>query len=105
MQNRKEQLLQLLQENPNDLFVIYALGMEALAEKNYAEALQKFHQVIQLEPTHHAAYYQLSLIYQMLDLMDVAITYCTKGLQIAEQLKNEKAAREFKALLEELSMC
>ncbi len=104
MQHRKEQLLQLLQENPEDLFVIYALGMEALAEKNYTEALQKFHQVIQLEPFHHASYYQLSLIYQMLDLTDVAITYCTKGLQIAEQENNDKAVREFKALLEELSI-
>lgn len=102
MNSRKEQLIQMLEEQPGDTFVLYALGMEALADKDYAEALKRFREVIETEPSHHPAYYQLAKIYQVLDIIDVAKTYAEKGKQFALEQNNRKAAGEFEMLLEEL---
>lgn len=102
MQTRKAQLLEMLEEQPGDIFLIYALGIEALAENNYIEALQRFNEVIQIEPSHHPAYYRLSIIYQMLDLIDVARRFAEKGMNLALQKNDRKAAGEFRTLLDEL---
>lgn len=102
MSTRKAQLLELLEEQPGDIFLIYALGMEALAENNYIEALQRFNEVIQIEPSHYPAYYRLSIIYQMLDLIDIARGFAEKGMLIAKQQNDLKAASEFQNLIDEL---
>ncbi len=102
MKSRKEQLLQMLDEQPGDTFVLYALGMEALADKDYAEALKRFSKVIEIDSAHHPAYYQLAKIYHLLDIIDVAKRYAEKGKQLAWEQNNRKAAGEFQILLEEL---
>lgn len=102
MLDRKEQLLQMLKEQPGDTFVIYALGMEALAHNDYTEALQRFGEVIKIDPSHHPSYYRLAVIYQFIDLVDVARTFAEKGKQLALQQNDRKAAGEFQTLLDEL---
>lgn len=103
MISRKEQLLTMLEAEPKDIFIIYALGMEALAEQDYVEALKRFKEVIVIDPSHHPAYYQLALLYQTLDIIDVAKSYADKGKQIAQSQNNHKATNEFKALIERLN--
>ena len=55
MSDRKKQLLELLQSDPNDVFLHYALGMEALSENDLQAALTQFQKTIGLQENYHAA--------------------------------------------------
>jgi Tfp pilus assembly protein PilF len=102
MSDRKKQLLELLQSDPNDVFLHYALGMEALSENDLQAALTQFQKTIGLQENYHAAYYQLALIYRNIDITDVAFTFASKGLKHAQDEKNIKAVQEFQSLINEL---
>ncbi|MCX7743973.1 MAG: tetratricopeptide repeat protein [Flavobacteriales bacterium] len=99
---RKIKLLDMLNDNPEDAFIKYALGMEALAEKDFVEAINYFQQTIQLDPKNEAAYYQLASIYANIDLTDVAKTYAMKGMKIAKEKKLIKIVHEFENFINSL---
>lgn len=100
--NRKEQLLQMLEEDPKDVFLHYALGMEFLSELKYQEALEKFQYCIDLDETYIGAYYQLASIFTELDIVDVAKKYIEKGMHFAAQKQDKKALGEFRQLLDNI---
>lgn len=56
--SRIDQLQQMIQEDPNDVFLQYALGLELL-NTSVERALIQFEQVITLDETYVPAYYQL----------------------------------------------
>lgn len=100
--NRKEQVLQMLEEDPKDVFLHYALGMEFLGEMKYQEALEKFQYCIELDETYVGAYYQLAVIFTELDIVDVAKKYIEKGMYFATQKNDRKAVGELRQLLDNL---
>ncbi len=100
--NRKEQLLQMLEEDPKDVFLHYALGMEFLSELKYQEALEKFQYCTELDETYVGAYYQLGSIFTELDIVDVAKKYIEKGIHFATQKQDRKAVGELRQLLDNI---
>lgn len=100
--DRKEELLIMLEEEKDDPFLHYALGLEYLKEMNYQEALRYFQKTLSLDNHYTAAYYQLGMIFRELDIVDVARDYFEKGKQIAEEQKDRRTAGEFEEALENL---
>jgi len=100
--NRKDELQKMIAEEPGDPFLHYALGLEYLAEHNYQEALRCLQQTIQHDPDYTAAYYQLGIIFQVIDIVDVARDYWEKGKILAEKQNDRKTAGEFEEMLEGL---
>ncbi len=100
--NRKEQLLVMLNEDPKDVFLHYALGMEFLSELKYQDALEKFQYCIELDETYIGAYYQLGVIFTELDIVDVAKKYIEKGMLFASQKNDRKAVGELRQLLDNI---
>ena len=100
MVDRLEQLQEMLKEDPNDPFLHYAVGLELAKKKNYQEAMSAFQQVIQLDETYIAAYYQLGILFIEIDIVDVAKTYIEKGMEIAMLKKDFKSKGELEELLE-----
>jgi len=96
---RKDQLLELLKESPNDVFLHYALGLEYLAEQEYQLAQECFENVIKMDSNYLAAYYQLGMLYFNLDNKEMALDFLKKGLEIARQKKSNKDIAEFNALI------
>ncbi len=98
--DRIEQLKEMLEEDPNDPFLYYALGLELAKKKNYQEAMQAFQQTLKLDENYIAAYYQLGILYIEIDIVDVARTYIEKGIEKAAIKKDLKSKAELEELLE-----
>lgn len=96
------ELQKMLQEEPDDPFLHYALGLEFAKKKYFQEAMASFQAVLNFDENYVAAYYQLGLIFIELDIVDVAKTYILKGIKIAEDKKDLKTKHELEALLENI---
>ena len=99
MQTRKDQLLELLKESPNDVFLYYALGLEYLAEQKHQLAQECFENALKIDANYLAAYYQLGMLYYQMDKKEMALDYLKKGLELARQKKSNKDIAEFNALI------
>jgi Tfp pilus assembly protein PilF len=99
---RLAKLLQMLEENTSDTFLLYGIAMEHLGAQNKADALVWFLKVLALEPGHLAALYQTALLYQELGQTETACQQLEKGLALLQGTTNHKTRNEFRSLLDEL---
>lgn len=100
--NRLEQLLKLLKEQPEDVFLHYALGMEYYSCGNITKAKEQFLQVLNLQSLHHDAMFRLAQIEEEQGNDAVATEWYKKALQAAQQNKDEKTAKEIQNILQNL---
>lgn len=92
---RLEQLLQFLEESPNEAFNIYAVGLEYLKiETN--QALIYFEKLLKEHPNYVPTYYQVGKLYEDLDKSDKALLTYEKGIEIANLANDKLALRELK---------
>ena len=93
---RIESLLSMLEKEPEDLFLNYALGIEYLNNSNkLIDAENQFKRVLHLDTNYIAAYYQLGQLLGSLKRIDEALEYYNSGLEKAKEQKNNKAINEF----------
>ena len=91
--NRKQQLLEFLESEPNDTFLKYALALEYIKEENYEQAKTALNEVLTLDKTYLAAYYQLGKIYEKHQNNNKAVEIYAEGMKQA-QTKGDKHAYE-----------
>jgi Tfp pilus assembly protein PilF len=89
-------LVELLKKEPNDVFLIYALGIEYVAELDLKEAEEKFKKVLSIDENYIAAYYQLGKLFESQLRNEEALTYFRIGLEKAKEQKNNRSVNEFK---------
>ena len=92
----------MLGEQPDDLFLIYALAMEYLGMNNTNEATVYFEKVMILDENYVPVYYQLGKIYENAGREKDAIAMYEKGLTAAQIKNDSKATRELRAALDEI---
>lgn len=97
--NRKQQLLNMLENEPKDVFLNYALAMELLAENNFEEAKIQLEKVLIIKPDYLPCFYQLGQVSEKLSLLNEAIVYYQKGLELAKIQLNMKAMGELNEAL------
>ena len=93
--SRTDMILKLLETEPDDVFLNYALGLEHLAELNLDDAELQFRKVFQLDPNYIPAFYQMGKLCEYQQKKKEAIEYYLEGLNKAKEQKNLKAAGEF----------
>jgi tetratricopeptide (TPR) repeat protein len=93
--SRLNQVLEMLQSEPNDVFLNYALGMEYLALNEWSSAEFAFQKVIALNENHVPCFYQLGKLNEAQGLNEKALVYYNQGLSLARTQKNNKAINEF----------
>lgn len=93
--NRIDMLLAMLEKEPDDLFLNYALGTEYFGELDVAQAEFQFKKVIKLDAAYIAAYYQLGKLFESQLKNPEALEYYNIGLEKAKAAKNNKAINEF----------
>jgi tetratricopeptide (TPR) repeat protein len=97
---RIEMLLTMLEKEPGDLFLNYALGIEYACDlQTVADAESQFKMVLGLDKNYIAAYYQLGKLFESMLRTTEAIEYYTCGLEKAKEQKNNKAINEFSEAL------
>lgn len=100
--SRREQLEQLLQSDPEDTFLNYALALAYVAEGRRAEGLDRLAQVIQRDPDYVAAYFQRGQLLAENGDTEAARDIVQQGVVVARRVGDAHAAAEMSGFLETL---
>lgn len=99
--SRINQLLEFLQEDPSDVFSLYALAHEYL-NVDKAQAWSIFDRLLQEFPDYDATYYHAAKFQQEKGNLKSAEEIYRKGIELTAANGNTKANRELKSALEEM---
>jgi Flp pilus assembly protein TadD len=102
MPGRKEQLVAMLQGQPDDLFLNFALAMELVKLDQSADALALFDRVITLDPAYTAAYTQKAALCEKLSRFDEAKRVYRQGIESAKARGDHHAASKMQEVLDRL---
>ncbi len=94
-------LQKALEQNPQDTFVQFALGMEYLHLEQYDEALRYFESVVTHDPDYTGVYYHLGKLYALLGRPTQAQAILCEGMRRTEYV-DPQTHRELKQALDEL---
>jgi tetratricopeptide (TPR) repeat protein len=96
------QILNFLEKEPNDCFLLHALALEKLKVNAVEEAKEIFEKVLQIDETYVGTYYHLGHLYEAQENFEKAIAIYEKGIEIAKQKKELHAMNELCSALENL---
>jgi tetratricopeptide (TPR) repeat protein len=92
---RIEMLIGMLEREPDDLFLNYALGVEYMSDNRLKDAEAQFKKVLAMDNQYIAAYYQLGKLHESASNPAEALGYYKSGLEKAKLKKDNKAINEF----------
>lgn len=92
-------LKELLEKEPNDVFMNYVLGIEYQSIGKIESAKTLFLRVLELDPSYIPAYYQIGKLFESQNDNESAIKYFQSGLSIATEKADHKTAGEFREAL------
>ena len=99
---RKEQIQEMLADEPNDPFLRYGLAMEYISEGDDEQAVKHFRDLLRVAPEYVAAYQQAGQTLHRLGRDAEAGELLRLGMQTALKQNNEHAAAEMQELLASL---
>jgi len=97
--DRLTQLQQLLEQEPDDPFLNYALALEYAARGEKSEAITRIENLLEKNPGYLGAYYQLGQLYEQTQQDEKAIAIYKKGVTLAQQQGNKKTLGELNEAL------
>jgi len=97
------QLEQLLESDPDDVFLQYALAKACVNEGNVERGLAQYQSVIDRHPDYVPAYFQKGQTLAERGRTDEARGVLTQGIQIARKVGDGHAEREMTEFLESLT--
>jgi Flp pilus assembly protein TadD len=100
--SRKQQLQEMLAEEPNDPFLRYGLAMEFVSEGNDEEAVRCFHELTAAAPDYVPAYHQAGQALVRLGRTDQARALFDRGIVAARKQGDVHAAEEMAGFLANL---
>lgn len=100
--SRKEQIEEMLQDEPNDHELRYMLAMEHASGGDDAGAVHVFEELIRREPGYPPAYHMGARALQRLGRIADAQALLQRGIPIALRQGNQHAAGEMQELLSQL---
>lgn len=104
MADRISLLRQTLESDPDDAFARYALAMELRRAGHPREALESYAEVVRRTPGYVPAYQMAGQLHLELGDLAEARRWLERGVAVAKEAGNTKAAREMDDLLDEVSM-
>src|SRR5882757_9003786 len=103
VKSRKQQLQDMLAEEPNDPFLRYGLAMEYVSEGDDEQAAKCFHELLTVTPDYVPAYLQAGQALTRLDKSSQAQEVFQMGIAVANKAGDAHAAGEMQGFLEGLS--
>lgn len=104
MMNRLEQLQTLLQENPGDAFLLFAIAKEYEKIADRPQALAYYEQVVRTDPDYVGVYYHLAKLYEKIEQPEKALDIYITGMDIARRAGDQHALAELSAAKLNLEM-
>ena len=97
---RIEQLKQWLEHQPDELFLLFALGKEMMNKGDFKEAEKYFNEIVRIDPLYVGVYYHLGHLYITIDQPTRAKELFQKGIEITKQIRDQKSQSELIAALQ-----
>lgn len=91
---RLAKLLEFLESDPNDPFVLYALATEYNASDDTEKALEYYLKLIAEHPDYVGTYYHLGKLYEKIEKMEQALVIYQKGMVAARGKRDMHAFSE-----------
>ncbi|GIV32941.1 MAG: hypothetical protein KatS3mg031_0476 [Chitinophagales bacterium] len=98
-----QELHNLLNQSPDDPFILFALAQEYGKRSQLDAALSYYLQLITAFPDYTGTYYHLGKIYERLGQYDNAIKTYQKGMDITQKKGDQHAYTELKAALSSIT--
>lgn len=92
--NRLERLLEMRKEDPQDPFLIYAIGMEYSNGNEPLKALDFYEELTTNHENYVGTYYHLAKLYEKLERRADAELCFQKGMSIARKIGDNHAFNE-----------
>ncbi len=99
---RLEQILQLLENDPADTFLRYALAMEYRSLGQSDSAMEQFRQLLNLQPPHVPSFFMLGQLLTELGEIESAREVLRQGIEVARIQGDQHAAGEMSQFLADL---
>ncbi len=101
--NRIGVIQQMLADNPEDVFLHYALAMEFMSIQNNTAAIEQLEWIRHAQSDYLPLYYQLAHLYEAGGDNEKAIETYEAGIALADTLNDHKTRGELRSALEELT--
>ncbi len=92
--NRFDLLKEMLQKDPEDNFLNYALALEYSRQSEVSKAIRIIETILEKDAEYLPAYYQLGKLYEQEAMIEKAIDIYKKGIEIAKHHSNLKTMGE-----------
>ena len=99
MTDRLSKLQALLERDPNDTFLLYAIALEHKKANDHAMALEWFDRVIAKDAGYSVAYHQAALTHEDAGEIPAAKMMYARGIAAAEKKGDHHAADEMRGAL------
>jgi tetratricopeptide (TPR) repeat protein len=78
--SRLQQLQKLLEEDPNDSFLLFAIAKEHEKKGNNEEAISRYEFIVEKDPEYLGTYYHLAKMYELEEESEKAIAVYKDGI-------------------------
>ena len=102
--SRLEQIEKMLQAEPNDAFLNFALAMEYVKLERHEDAVAQFGRASQCDPNYVPAHFQRGRTLAAMGRTEEAIQALQKGITVAQGIGDNHAASEMSELLATLQV-
>jgi tetratricopeptide (TPR) repeat protein len=99
-ENRIEILKNLVAQNPGDSFARYGLAMACASAGDYAQAVENYQKLLEINPKYVAAYYHGGQSLEKLGKLDEARELYRRGIDISTQIGDMHTRSELEAVLD-----
>ena len=93
-EERLDKLMTFLKDNPEDLFVLFAIAKEFEKQGKWLEAREQYEQIIKLDPTYLGLYFHYVQNLIENEMFDQAAEILERGIQEAKEQKDQKSLSE-----------
>jgi tetratricopeptide (TPR) repeat protein len=98
--DRIERINEMLKQNPNDSFLLFALGLEKIKTGSEDEALKLFEKIVDTNPDYSGVYYHLGKLLERKNESEKAIKAYENGMKICKKLNQQHNFNELRNALD-----
>ncbi len=102
--NRLELLMDMLKQDPNDTFVLFAVAKEYEKLDDTASAILYYEKLKAVDSNYVGLYYHLGKILEETEEIEKAQAIFKEGIQVAMDLKDQHSLSELKGVLMNLEI-
>lgn len=104
MTKRLELLKNMLAEDPNDSFLLFAIAKEYESMDDTEQAIAHYTKLQSNDADYVGLYYHLGKIYEELEEQSKALETYKTGIEVAKKIKDQHALSELKGVLLNLEL-